>query len=206
MAATTRDDLQHLLLALEEFEPKYRAYIEIMKRPGGDEIHVIQHGGSLKVNDREWSEEKIEATKIELLELAPSVDEALVEAGVGVPALGYPPAIGGGLMAQGVTSLLFNHGPVGLDESGFAVPTIILQKVVAAKGALKAKLKRSPTSPVAIATRQRRGKQPAPPQGPRHWRGLVGRVRFIPTWIGFIADIGGAVVVVAFLGRITGVW
>ena len=38
--APTRDELKWHLAALEEFEPKYRAYIAEMKRPPSDEIHV----------------------------------------------------------------------------------------------------------------------------------------------------------------------
>lgn len=130
----TRDELKLHLQALEEFEPPYRAYVAGQKRDDGG-----------------WAEAEMEARKSQLLELGPAVDEALMAAGVGMPALAHPRAIGGGLMAQGVTSLMFNHGPVGLDESGFAMQTLILEKVVAAKGALKMRLKRRPKSALARA-------------------------------------------------------
>jgi hypothetical protein len=60
-----------------------------------------------------------------LLELSPSVDDALMTAGVGVPAMTHPPALGGGLKATGVTSLMFNHEQVGGDASGYAMSNMI---------------------------------------------------------------------------------
>jgi hypothetical protein len=141
-----RDQLQYHLDALEEFEPKYRAYVEEMSAPPAEVIQLNEVRGEVRVNDREWSEKEIAERKTELLELAPAVDEALLAAGTGLPTLGHPPAIGGGKMASGVTSLLFYHGAVGLNESGFGVPEKILEMVVSSKGALKTKIKRLPAS------------------------------------------------------------
>jgi hypothetical protein len=158
--AETRDELQHHLQALEEFESKYRAYVEERKRQPAEPVHLIGRNPIHTDNGRSTDAE-METRKNELLELGPAVDEALVVAGVGPPRLGHPPAIGGGLMAEGVTSLMFNHGPVGLDVSGFGIPNLILEKVVAAKGALKRKLKRRPSA-VGEAIRQR-AQEPRPP-------------------------------------------
>jgi hypothetical protein len=196
----TRDQLALHLEALEEFEPKYRAYIAELKRPPSDEIHLnFSDSTPPEANDGGWSNAEMETRKDELLELAPAVDDALLAANLDLPALGHPPAIGGGLMARGVPSLLFNHGPVGLDESGYAMPTAILQKVVGAKGALRSKLKRRPTSPVNLsATRA---------EHPHRWpKVLFGRLRFIPASIGFIADLGGCAVVIYAVGKFLHVW
>jgi len=144
--AGSRDQLQHHLAALEEFEPKYRAYVEEMSAPPAEVIQLNEVRGEIRVNDREWSEKEIAERTAELLELAPAVDEALLAAGIGLPTLGHPPATGGGKMASGVTSLLFYHGAVGLDESGFGVPEKILEMVVSGKGALRTKIKRLPAS------------------------------------------------------------
>jgi hypothetical protein len=39
-----------------------------------------------------------------------------------------------------------------------------------------------------------------------HWPTLIGRLRFVPRGLGIVADIGGATVVVVFLGRLAGLW
>jgi hypothetical protein len=197
--ADSRDQLKQHLEALEDFEPKYRAYVAEMSAPPADVITLTKYRGTVKVNDREWSEKEIADRKNELLELAPGVDEALLAAGIGLPTLGHPPAIGGGKMASGVTSLLFYHGDVGLDDSGFAVPNRILEMIVSGKGALKTKLGRLPTSPAPAGA--------AATATPIHWpKGLFGRLRFIPAGLGFIADLGGTAVIVYAVGKYFHLW
>jgi hypothetical protein len=198
--AATREELQHHLTALEEFEPKYRAYVK--QRKSGL-IHINEVGSRTEVTEGEWPSEKLEGRKNELLELGPSVDEALMTAGVGVPAMTHPPALGGGLKARGVTSLMFNHEEVGGDASGYAMSKMILERTVAGKGALRAKLRRA--SPIGRAISNRAQEPKAPGQSKR-WRGLFGRLRFVPPVIGFIADFGSFVLLVALVGRLFGVW
>lgn len=39
-----------------------------------------------------------------------------------------------------------------------------------------------------------------------HWPTVIGRIRHIPPVIGFVADVGGFVVVIVFVARAFGVW
>jgi hypothetical protein len=126
---------------LEDFETKCRAYLADFEQGQGLE-EWVDAGGPADVLDEDtgWSAEESAAHKRELSELAPAVDRAMRDSGVGVPALGRPRAQGGGPMAASLPAMIFYHGPIELDESGTAMQRRLLELIPAAVGGLKMQL------------------------------------------------------------------
>jgi hypothetical protein len=111
---------------VERFEGAYRAYVEEAER---------------LEEERTWTKEETAKRKRKLLEKAPEVEMAMREAGVVIPVLASP---GGAVMARDLAGLLFYHGPIGLNESGFAIQHKLLELFPQTIGALKLKQARQP--------------------------------------------------------------
>lgn len=193
--AWSRAQIKRRIAQLEDFEGKYRAYLaEAERHPDG----------------KNWTTIDMEARKRELLELAPAVDQSMRLSGVGVPALAHPAAIGGGLMANDMPSLIFYHGAVGLDESGFAMQRKILEMIPAAIGGLKTKLEEAPDMGLVDWDGEMRAagapephleageRRPTQSSKTRHrLPTLIGKLSVVPPLVGFIADLSVAAVAVA---------
>jgi hypothetical protein len=144
-----RARIEKQIRVLEDFETKYRAYLADVEHGQGIGEWLDAGGPVDDIQDEGWTVAEAEARKRELSELAPAADRAMRDSGVGVPGLARSWAQGGGPMATALPSLIFYHGPVGLDESGTAMQRQILELIPAAIGALRMKLEDPETSTVA---------------------------------------------------------
>jgi hypothetical protein len=129
--------------------------------------------------------------------LATRADKAMDASGVGKWALTFPPAIGGGIKSRDLPSQVFEFGEVGFGGGdGLDFQRAILDRIPSQLAGLEMKLEEAEKADGGVGVPKRKRRLPT----------VVGRIRHVPPLIGFIADVGGFVVVVIFVGRFAGIW
>jgi hypothetical protein len=179
------EQIRKHIAALTEFELKYTEYLAADRES--------RTKGSLHYSAREWRERDREIRK-----LAPRADAAIEASGVGGLALYGPPAVGSPFIADDLASLIFHVKP---SVFGDEAPDDHLRQDIA---------DRLPTQiaglEMALEEAEEREAGGKLRLSGRAWPTLAGRIRHVPPVLGFIADVGGVVVVGAFVGRFFGVW
>jgi hypothetical protein len=175
------DQIRRHIEVLSDFEQKY------------DEFLIARHNRR-EIPEVQWSNKEWAARERELRMLAPRADAAMEASGVGTLALHYPPALGAGLKADDLPSLIFDFK----DFAGFSVDAIddefqqaILERIPSQIAGLDMRLEEA-------KEREVKPKLKLPT--------VTGRIRHVPPLIGFIADIGGCAVVIGFAGHFVGLW
>lgn len=170
---------------LSDFEQKFGEYITA--------IHNDQIEGR-----QTWSRKEYAERKREIQMLATRADLAMKASGVGQWALAHPPAIGGGVKSTDLPSQVFDFQSFGFNDDGLAFQRKILDRIPSQISGLEVRLEE------AEAVESSRPAQWEPKA--RGWPTVIGRIRHVPPVIGLVADLGGFVVVVGFVGRLVGVW
>jgi len=135
------DQLRRHIEILSDFEQKY------------DEFLIARHNRR-KIPEVQWSNEEWAARERELRMLAPRADAAMEASGVGTLALHYPPALGAGLKADDLPSLIFDFK----DFAGFSVDATddefqqaILDRIPSQLAGLEMKLEEAESAPQKVA-------------------------------------------------------
>ncbi len=179
--AESTDQIRRHIEVLSDFEQKY------------DEFLIARHNRR-EIPEVQWSNKEWAERERELRMLAPRAAAAMEASGVGTLALHYPLALGGGLKADDLPSLIFDFK----DFAGFSADALDDEFQQAIQ-------KRIPSQIAGLHMRLEEAKnREAKPN--LKLPTLTGRIRHVPPVIGFIADIGGFVLVVGFIGRLLGVW
>lgn len=150
--------------------------------------HGRQSEGKQYWSSREWARRERE-----LRLLAPRADAAIDASGVSGLALYGPPAIGEPLIADDLASMIFH-----VEDRGFGVET-------RDDGLMRAILDRLPTQIAGLEIRLEEAKE-REAKSKLKLPTVAGRIRHVPPVIGFIADVGGIAVAIAFAGHFVGFW
>lgn len=175
------DQIREHIAVLSEFEAEYAEFVAALT-----EAH---HTG----NER-WSREEFARRKRAILMAAPIADAAVKASGAPHLVVTEPPMLGGGVKSEDLASQVMDIGDGGFnfEDDGLAIPRQVLEMIPSQLGALKMRLRE------AEARGHRSG---------RYWPTIIfGRFRHVPPVIGFVADLGGFVTVVAFVGRMAHFW
>jgi hypothetical protein len=187
------DQISKHIEVLSEFEQKYGAFLAAVNKEWAG-------------NGKTWTDSEAAARKREIQMLAVRADRAMKASGVGQIFITHPPAIGGGIKSTDLPSQVFDFDGFGFGSDGMEIQRAILDRIPSQIAGLEMKLeevKAKGTKPKAEA----RARQQADATAGHRWPTvIIGRIRHVPPFIGLVADMGGFVVVVGFLGRLVGVW
>lgn len=189
------DQIQRHIDALSEFEQKYGAFLDAVRRDWAGEGQT-------------WTPAEFAERKREISMLAVKADRAMKASDVGQLFITHPPAMGGGIKSTDLPSQVFDFDGFAFGSDGMEIQRAILDRIPSQIAGLQIKLeeakertKTAKPEAKAATTHQPRSAES------RHWPTVfTGRIRHVPPFIGFVADVGGFVVVVGFFGRVAGVW
>jgi hypothetical protein len=173
MALSTAEDLREHRDALAEVEAKYREYVEAQK---GNRSDLADRSG--------WLSER----RAYLMRCAARADRAVAASGYTF-ALSPPPLLGGPVLHH-LAQQMFAHETslYGSGEDPFMTTDMVLDGIASALGALDDKIdvagRPSPYDPQPM-----RRNTPRSRTGRRRLRGAWGRLTWVPTWVGFAADV-----------------
>lgn len=186
----TAEEIREHINVLTSFETLYRRFV-----------------GSLQAERRtgrtSFSPEEFARVEREILQAAPRADIAMKASGYWL-ATTHPPAFGGGIRSENLAGQVMDieEPGFGLNDDGLDIPRSILRAIPSALGALDIQLKEA-------EEKEARPKLSSKLESSRSEWALptfVGRFRHVPPVIGFVADVGGFVLVVGFVGRFAGLW
>ncbi len=180
------EDLREHRSVLVDYERDYRDYVSAL-------IHERESGTRL------YDERIMQAKRTALVRRAARAGRALDASGVGLRM--RPPDLFGGPVLTDLVSQVMAHETTtyGSGRDPLEMPKKVLDGLVTAIGALEDQAAQAEAKKPAGSSREPRVREV-------RWPTLVGRLRHVPRGIGMIADLGGAVVVVAGLGKFVGVW
>lgn len=192
---------------LSEFERKYGEYLSALAADHAEATMPsgMSYEGEYEYGGVDWSSQEWSRRKREISMLAVRADLAMKASGVGQLYITHPPAMGGGVKSTDLPSQVFDFDP-GFADDGMDIQRAILERIPAQIAGLEIKLEEAEANEARSKPKLKAKWRPPPQKQKRRWPTLVGRVRHVPPFIGFIADAGGFVVVVAFIGRLIGVW
>jgi len=188
------EQIRRHIAVLEEFEQRFGEWVT--------GLHNEQMDGEPPA----WSNKERARRDRELRELAVSVERAMLASGVGMIALGWPPFMRrSGVMVGDLLGLMFYEGSLANESpDGLDAQRMVLNRIPSQLAGLRLALSDAEATPAPPESPKAEATAPGRKRG--RWPTVIGRIRHVPPVIGFIADVGGFVVVVLFLGRVVGVW
>jgi hypothetical protein len=176
------DELREHIEVLTEFERDYRDY-----------VHALDH--ELTTGQSWYHEDAMQQYRAALVRRVARAGRAMRASGVSLTLT--PPPLYGGPVLTDFASQVFAHEThtYGTGNDQLLVPRMLLDGMQTALGALEDKLQQPERSP-----------RPERTQPSHHVPTLIGRIKHVPPVIGFIADLGGATVVILAVGRLVGIW
>lgn len=183
--AESPEQIRKHIAVLSDFEQKYGEFL------------VAAHN-EWAGDGKTWTREEFAKRKREIQMLAVRADLAMKASGVGQIFITHPPAMGGGVKSTDLPSQVFDFDAAAFGDDGMEIQRMILDRIPSQIAGLEVMLEE-------VEKNDAKTQRKPHPHGGR-WPTLVGRVRHVPPVIGFIADIGGFVLVVGFIGRLLDVW
>lgn len=178
--AESTDQIRRHIEVLSDFGKKYGEFLVARQNRRVEGQHHW--------TTREWAERQRE-----LRMLAPRAEVAMEASGLGSWQKTWPMALGGSVMSDDLSTLIFDFQDPGFsfESTGEEMQWDILERIPSQIAGLEMRLEEA-------KNRKAKTNLKLPT--------LTGRIRHVPPMIGFIADIGGFVLVVGFIGRHLGVW